>query len=93
MLKLLKMRKEDLENALGNNKLTFSNVKFTELNNIMQYVNVKLCMDSNSFDYLYEINVSDLLNSKMPSNDLDDLKKEGWSFNATKDKIILFLKK
>lgn len=87
------MRKEDLENALGNNKLTFSNVKFTELNNIMQYVNVKLCMDSNSLDYLYEIDVSDLLNSKMPSNDLDDLKKEGWSFNTTKDKIILFLKK
>lgn len=86
------MRREDLENALGNNKLTFSNVKFTELNNIMQYVNVRLCMDSNSLDYLYEIDVSDLLNSKMPSNDLDDLKKEGWSFNNTKDKIILFLK-
>jgi len=86
------MRKDELENALSNNELTFSSVKFTELNNIIQYVNVKLNMDSISFDYFYEIDVGDLLHSKMPSADLDDLKREGWSFNNTKDKIILYLK-
>ena len=57
----------------------------------MRYVNVDLKMDKRSLDYYYEIDVDSLLKSQMPSNDLDDLKEEGWSFSEDRKKIILYI--
>lgn len=85
------MERRDLEEALKDNKLTFSKVKFTEISNIMKYVKAELMMDRTSLDYYYEIDVEDLLSSNMPKNDLSDLKNEGWSFSSDKKKIILYL--
>ena len=85
------MRKEELYASLNGNKFKVSNLKSSELANIMRYVKAELKLDEHSFDYYYEIDVNELVNSQMPSNDFEDLKNEGWFFNETKEKIILFL--
>jgi hypothetical protein len=85
------MTRIELEEALGDNNIISTSIKATELSSIMEYVKVDLQLDKRSLDYFYEIDVNELLSSKMPSNDLEDLKEEGWSLNKEKTKLILFL--
>lgn len=81
----------ELETALKDNTLSSSSVSFPALANIMKFVDVKLLMDKRTLDYYYEINVDDLLKSEMPIEELETLKKQGWSFSESKETLILFL--
>ena len=67
-------------------------VSLAELANIMPIVEVNLEMDKHSLDYYYQIDVNELLESKMTKEEVEMLKEQGWSFNDDKTKIILFLK-
>jgi hypothetical protein len=42
-------------------------------------------------EHYYTIDVDELLNSKMPVSDLDDLINQGWAYNENRDKLIIFL--
>lgn len=81
----------ELETALKDNTLSSSSVSLPALANIRKFVDVKLLMDKRTLDYYYEINVDDLLKSEMPIEELETLKKQGWSFSESKETLILFL--
>ena len=85
------MNKEELEKEIGSNTLSAANIQATTLANIGKFVKVSLLMDKDSLDYYYEIDVDELLSSKMPTMELGMLKKGGWSFSKDKKKIIVFL--
>jgi hypothetical protein len=55
------------------------------------YVNVNLELDSGTLEHYYSINVDELLNSKMPVSDLDDLKNQGWAYDRRKENLIIYL--
>jgi len=84
------MTLDDLNNAIGENKIEFRKIGAPEIANIMGHVNVTLEMDEKSLDYYYNINVNELLESDMPLDDLDDLKEEGWAFDESKKNIVIF---
>lgn len=84
------MTLDDLNNAVGENKIEFRKIGAPEISNIMEYVNVELEMDKKSLDYYYSINVDELLKSDMPLNDLDDLKEEGWAFDENRKNIVIY---
>ena len=86
------MTLEELKEILGENTLSYSKVSLAELANIMPIVEVSLEMDKHSLDYYYQIDVNELLESKMTKEEVEMLKEQGWSFNDDKTKIILFLK-
>ena len=86
------MTLEELKEILGENTLSYSKVSLAELANIMPIVEVNLEMDKHSLDYYYQIDVNELLESKMTKEEVEMLKEQGWSFNDDKTKIILFLK-
>ena len=65
------MSLEELKNALDGNTLSTSSVSASALANIMKFVNVELLMDIHTFDYYYEMNVDELLKSKMPTEELE----------------------
>lgn len=82
----------ELKEILGNNELSFSTVNFSAMANIMAFVDVKLQMDKQTFDYYYEILVEDLLKSKLPKNEVEALKEQGWAFANNGKTIVLYLK-
>ena len=84
------MTLEDLNNAIGENKIEFRKIGAPEISNIMEHVNVTLEMDEKSLDYYYNINVNELLESDMPLDDLDDLKDKFCSYNKIKKYIFIF---
>ena len=57
----------------------------------MMYVQVNLELDRGTLEHYYRISVDELLNSKMPVSDLDDLKSQGWAFDENRDNLIIFL--
>ena len=83
---------DDLNNAIGENKVTIRHVTTAEVTNIMMYVQVNLELDRGTFDHYYRINVEELLNSQMPVSDLDDLKEQGWAYDDNRENLIIFLK-
>ena len=82
---------DDLNNAIGENKVTIRHVTTAEVTNIMMYVQVNLELDRGTFDHYYRINVEELLNSQMPVSDLDDLKEQGWAYDDNRENLIIFL--
>jgi hypothetical protein len=86
------MSLDELKSALDDNTLSYGSISASALANIMKFVDVELQMDKHTFDYYYEMNVDELLNSKMPTGELETLKKQGWGFNNDKKSLILYLK-
>jgi hypothetical protein len=85
------MTLEELKNALGDNKPTKYQISAAELYNIQMYVNPSLEMDRGTLEYFYRIDVNELLASKMPVNDLDDLKKQGWFLTKYDEFLELYI--
>ena len=85
------MTREELDNAIGGNEITTNHITTSEVANIMMYVKVNLEFDRKTMEHYYTINVDELLNSKMPVSDLDDLINQGWAYNENRDKLIIFL--
>jgi hypothetical protein len=83
---------EDINNALGENKVTQAHITTAQVANIMMYVPVIIDLDRGTFEHHYTIFVDDLLESNMPVSDLDDLKSQGWAFNEDREKLIVYLK-
>lgn len=86
------MSLEELKNALDSNTLSYSLINASALANIMRFVDARLQIDKHTFDYYYEIDVNDLLKSDMPKEEIETLKKQGWSFDNDKKSLILYLK-
>jgi hypothetical protein len=85
------MTREELDNAIGGNEVTSNHISMAEVTNIMMYVNVNLELDSGTLEHYYSINVDELLNSRMPVSDLDDLKNQGWAYDRRKENLIIYL--
>ena len=85
------MKINDLESAIGGNCIGKHSVSAAEISNIMRYADVSLEMDRDSLDLFYSITVDELLSSDMPLSDLDDMKKQGWSFTEDKRHIIVYI--
>ena len=83
---------DELKGILGDNKVSYSSIGLTSLANISRFVNVRLQMDNKSLDYYYEMDVDELLKSHMPSDELEVLKEQGWSFSDDNKMLILYLK-
>ncbi len=83
---------DELKDILGDNKVSYSSIKLTSLANISRFVNVRLQMDNKSLDYYYEMNVDELLKSHIPSDELEVMKEQGWSFSNDNKFLILYLK-
>jgi hypothetical protein len=81
----------ELKNALGDNNTTKYQISAAELYNIQVYVNPSLEMDRGTLDYYYSIDVNELLASNMPVEDLDDLKKQGWSLTENDKNLVLYI--
>lgn len=86
------MSLDELKGILGDNKVSYSSIGLTSLANISRFVNVRLQMDNKSLDYYYEMDVDELLKSHMPSDELEVLKEQGWSFSDDNKMLILYLK-
>ena len=82
---------DELNEAVGENEVTTRHVSTSEVANIMMYVQVNLELDRGTLEHYYRISVDELLNSKMPVSDLDDLKSQGWAFDENRDNLIIFL--
>lgn len=85
------MTREELDKTIGDNNVTSNHISMAEVTNIMMYVNVNLELDSGTLEHYYSINVDELLNSKMPVSDLDDLKNQGWAYDRRKENLIIYL--
>jgi hypothetical protein len=85
------MTREELDKTIGDNDVTSNHISMAEVTNIMMYVNVNLELDSGTLEHYYSINVDELLNSKMPVSDLDDLKNQGWAYDRRKENLIIYL--
>ena len=85
------MTREELDKTIGDNEVTSNHISMAEVTNIMMYVNVNLELDSGTLEHYYSINVDELLNSKMPVSDLDDLKNQGWAYDGKKENLIIYL--
>jgi hypothetical protein len=85
------MTREELDKTIGDNDVTSNHISMAEVTNIMMYVNVNLELDSGTLEHYYSINVDELLNSKMPVSDLDDLKNQGWAYDRKKENLIIYL--
>ena len=83
------MTLEDLNSAIGYNKIEFRKIGAAEISDLMRYVNVSLEID-NSLDYYYEINIEELLDSDAPLSILDSLKEQGWAFDKNKKNIVIY---
>lgn len=86
------MTLKDVEDVLGENKLSYAKLTMSDIASIMEYVEATLLIDKECLDYYYEIDVNDLISSSMPAYLLDDLKRLGWSFNSDKSKLLIYLK-
>jgi hypothetical protein len=85
------MTREELDKTIGDNDVTSNHISMGEVTNIIMYVNVNLELDSGTLEHYYSINVDELLNSKMPVSDLDDLKNQGWAYDRKKENLIIYL--
>ena len=86
------MTLDELKEALESNTLSYSRVDTSALVNIMKFVDVKLEMDRHTLDYYYKMSVAELVKSEMPTDELETLKKQGWSFSDDKKSLIVYLK-
>lgn len=78
--------KELLKDNLAKEK---HNISSSDFLNISTFVNVQLKMDRNTFDYYYEIDVDKLLSSKMPNEEYEVMRNQGWVLED--DKLTIFL--
>ena len=85
------MTREELDNAIGDNKVITRHVTTAQVANLMMYVNVNLELNRDTLEQYYRINVDELLSSQMPVSDLDDLKEQGWAYDETRDNLIILL--
>lgn len=85
------MKREDLEDAFKDGQISYSTISIGNVADFAPYVNISLKMDNKSLDYYYEIDVDELLESKLPIGHLKTMKELGWAFNDKKDKLIVYL--
>ncbi len=83
---------ESVKNHIGVNEVSYGNISASELVSICSHVHVGLEIDKGSLDYFYEIDVEEILESDITTEDLALMQSQGWAFNENKTKIILFLK-
>ena len=84
------MTKRELKELLKDNKTSEKHkVTSSDFCNIGIFVNISLQMDKKTLDYYYEIDADELLSSKMPKEEYEVLRDQGWSFKN--DKLIIFL--
>lgn len=86
------MTKDELKDALKDNTLSYSKISLSEMANIIRFANVELNIDKSSLDYYYTILVDNIVNSEMPTDELETLKRQGWSLTEDGKQIILYLK-
>jgi hypothetical protein len=84
------MTKNDLKTLLKDN----SSEEKHKLNasafiNIALFTDVALKMDEKTFDYYYEIDIDSLVNSKLPQEEYEVIKNQGWSVKG--EKLILYI--
>lgn len=82
---------EKIKAIIGDNTLSYAKISSFDVANIMEHVNVKLYMDDATLDYYYGININDLVSSDIVENDIENLKKQGWSFSDDNTKLIIYL--
>jgi hypothetical protein len=85
------MTREELDSAIGDNEVTTRHVTTAEVANLMMYVQVNLELDRGTLEHYYSINVDELLDSRMPVSDLDDLKSQGWAYDEARENLIIYL--
>ena len=85
------MTREELDSAIGENRVTSRHITTAEVANLMMYVQVNLELDRGTLEHYYSINVDELLDSRMPVSDLDDLKSQGWAYDETRENLIIYL--
>ena len=84
------MTKEELKGLLGDKpSLVPRKIMATTLANLTRFVDVTIKINSETLDYYYEIDADDLVNSKLPREEYDVLKDQGWSL--VENKIIIYL--
>lgn len=81
-----------IKSQIGENEVSYGNISASELTNIYPYVHVSLEIDKKNLDYFYEIDVNELINSDISIDELVLMRNQGWAFNESGEKIILFLK-
>lgn len=85
------MTREELDSAIGENRVTSRHITTAEVANLMMYAQVNLELDRGTLEHYYSINVDELLDSRMPVSDLDDLKSQGWAYDETRENLIIYL--
>ena len=84
------MTKKELKELLkGNSPKEKHNLSSSDFLNIGRFANVSLLMDKSTFDYYYEIDINELLGSKIPEEEYEVIKDQGRSIKG--EKIILYL--
>lgn len=84
------MTKEELKDLLGDKpSLVPRKIMAKTLANLTRFVDVTIRINSETLDYYYEIDADDLVNSKLPREEYDVLKDQGWSL--VENKIIIYL--
>ena len=84
------MTKDELKTLLrDNNSKDKHHIDIASTVNIGRFAFVSLQMDSKTLDYYYEIDIDELINSEMPKDEYEELRKQGWSVKG--NKLILFL--
>lgn len=84
------MTKNELKEFLkGNSPKEKHDISSSDFLNISTFVNASLLMDKETLDYYYEIDADELLKSKMPKEEYEVMKDQGWFFKN--GKIILYL--
>lgn len=86
------MTLDKLKETLKDNKASYSSIETKDLYNIFGFVTVNLQMDNKTLDYYYEINVNELLDSDMPDEELETMRKQGWAFSDNEKYLVLYLK-
>ncbi len=85
------MSKDEIMEALEGNEIAYRKIGSEEISNIMAYVPILLKIDEKTQDYFYQIDIEDLMESDMPTDDLADLKEEGWSLDDSERFLILYI--
>jgi len=82
---------EELNSAIGDNKIIANHISASEIADITPYAHVNLEIDSGTLDYYYSISVEELLDSEIPESVLNKLREQGWAFDEHKRNIIIYL--
>jgi hypothetical protein len=84
------MTKNELKELLKDNSVNEKHkINASAFVNIGLFVPIKLEMDKRSFDLYYEIDIGTLINSKLPNEEYEVLKDQGWS--VVGEKIIVYI--